>query len=163
METTRPAFFGVDRFGFRENVIDGIYAGLIGASVVGLFFLGVDGFTRTALFTPSLVGGVLFEGVTPRADLPVNLTWVALYSVVHGAAFVAFAFAVAFVTARMRKTPELLLLAIILFVLLELGFIAGTRLAVPGVAEVVGHGYIATANMLAAIAIATYLRVNQRG
>ena len=46
---------GRSRIGLAEVLGDGVAAGLIGASAVGLWFLIVDVVLREPLFTPSLV------------------------------------------------------------------------------------------------------------
>jgi hypothetical protein len=146
------------RIGFADILGDGFYAGAIGGAMVALFFLAVDALRGVPLFTPSLVGSVLLGGAQPRPDLPVDLVMVALYSLVHGAAFVAFGTLCAWILAHLHETPDLPLIAIACFVALELGSVVGARLLEPALAGQIGHGHIAAANLLAAIGMAVWLR-----
>lgn len=149
------------RIGPLEIVGDGAMAGLYGASAVAMWFLVVDAVVREPLATPSLVGGVLLRGLAPAAALSVDLFSVALFTIVHCALFVLFGIAYAWVLARLEHTPDFPLIGISVFVPLELGFVAATRLLVPDVAATLGHGYIVVGNAFAALAMAWYLRVGQ--
>ena len=149
--------FRPTRIGWLDVLGDGLYAGGIGASVVALWFLAVDAVTREPLFTPSLVAGVLLRGAEASPELPVDLGLVAAYTMIHAFLFVAFGMALDFVVSRLRETPDLPVIAVASFVVMELGFVAAMRMAVPGVAEVIGHGYIAAGNVFAAIGMATWL------
>lgn len=148
----------VGRIGAVDVVGDGFFAGAIGAAVVALFFLGVDAIDRVPLYTPSLVGSVMLRGVEPSAGLPVDLVSVALFSIVHGIAFVVYGVLCAAVLSRLRETPDLLLIAIFCFLGLELGSVAAFRLIEPRLASLIGHGYVAAANLLAGIGMAVWLR-----
>lgn len=146
-----------DRIGPLDIVGDGFYAGSIGAAAVALFFLVSDAIQSTALFTPSLVGSVLLSGATPSRDVPVDLEMVGLFSVFHGAAFVAFGIVCAWILARLDEIPDLPLVALACFVGLEIGAVFLSRLLSPDLASVIGHGLIATANVLAAIGMSVWL------
>jgi hypothetical protein len=64
--------------------------------------------------------------------------------------------------ARFARTPALPLISIGVFLLLEGGFVAATKLLVPDVADVIGHGRIVAGNVFAAIGMGFYLRDWQR-
>lgn len=147
-----------DHIGFPDVLGDGFYAGAIGASVVALFFLVLDAIQRDPFYTPSLVGSVLFGGAEPGPDVPVDLTMVAYFTVVHGGAFVAFGVAYDFLLSRLKETPDLPLIAISCFILLEVGVVALASLIAPGLAEQIGYGPIGAANALAAIGMSVWLR-----
>jgi hypothetical protein len=149
------------RIGFAEIAGDGTIAGLYGASAIAVWFLVVDLMTREVLFTPSLVGHAVLTGVAPDASLPVDLRLAAAYTAIHSFVFIGFGIVYAAVLAQLKRTPDYPLIAISVFVPLELGFIAGSRLLFPGVAEIIGHGYIVVGNVFAALLMAFYLRVGQ--
>lgn len=149
------------RIGLAEIAGDGTIAGLYGASAIAMWFLIVDVMTREAFFTPSLVGQAVLTGVAPDPNLPVNLRIAAAYTAVHCVLSIAFGIVYAAVLAQLKRTPDYPLIAISVFVPLELGFIAGSRLLLPGVAEIIGHGYIVVGNVFAALLMAFYLRVGQ--
>ena len=67
-----------------DYAYDAIYVGGIGGGLVALFFLVFDiAVHGEALFTPSLMGSVLFDGIRPDAVLTVNMIAVARYTAVH--------------------------------------------------------------------------------
>ena len=143
---------------FPDVLGDGFYAGATGAAVVALFFLAADAIQRDPFYTPSLVGSVLFKGAAPGPEVRVDLAMVALFSIVHAGAFVVFGTVYDWVLSRLRETPDLPLIAISCFVLLELGIVATASVLAPGLAEEIGYGYIGAANALAAIGMAVWLK-----
>jgi len=147
-----------DRIGFLDILGDGFFAGAIGAAVVALFFLAVDAVQRVPLYTPSLAGNVVLRGADPAAEAGVDLAMVALFSLLHGAAFLAFGVVCAWVLARFREPPDVPLIALGCFLGLEIGFLVVSSLFSPGLAAEVGHGYVAAANVLAGIGMSIWLR-----
>jgi hypothetical protein len=139
-------------------VIDGIYAGAIGAALFALYFLAVDVWRSEALATPSLVGAAVLQGISPLATVPVNLGLVGAFSLVHASLFAGFGVIASYVVSRMRELPALPLLAIGCFLALQGGFLAATALLAPGLGAAIGHGFVAAGNALAASAIAVWLR-----
>ena len=144
--------------GAGEFVLEGMMVGVIGASVVALWFLLVDAVLREPLLTPSLVADHLF-GVDPDAHaLTVDLARVSAVVALHGGLFVLFGIAAAWFVSRHVVQPSLPGLLLTLFAALEGAFLLGTELAFPGVARAIGHVPILVANALAAFAMALYLR-----
>lgn len=137
---------------------DGFFAGAIGAAAVALFFLVADAIERVPLWTPSLVGDVVLRGGEPTGEVSIDLATVALFSIVHGAAFVAYGVLCAAVLSRLRETPDLPIIALFCFVGLELGSLAAFRLMEPGLAAQIGHGYVAAGNVLAGVGMSVWLR-----
>jgi hypothetical protein len=141
-----------------DILYDGLHSGAIGGSVVALFFLVIDAFGGEALFTPSLMGAVLFEGANALEVSGARLNLVAQYSLVHFAVFGALGMAVAYfvheVEMRSRNPAEVIGLA---FVAFEAVFFMAAYVVMPGVIEVVGAGRLFVVNLLAAVAIALFL------
>jgi hypothetical protein len=160
--SSSPSSRARPHIGAAEIVGDGAAAGLIGASAVALWFLAVDAALREPLFTPSLVASALFEGTRATLEQRVDLSMVAAFTALHSLAFIAFGILVSWVVSRFSRTPDLPLIAIFLFLLLEGGFVAATKLLVPEVAEVIGHGFIVAGNVFAAVGMGVYLRDWQR-
>jgi hypothetical protein len=150
------------RIGFAEIVGDGVAAGLIGASAVALWFLVIDAALREPLFTPSLVADALLRGTPAAADHQVNLAMVAAFTALHSLAFIGFGVVAAWIVDQFEHTPDLPLIAIGVFLGLEAGFVTATKLVVPDVAAVIGHGFIVAGNVFAAVGMAFYLRDAQR-
>ena len=148
--------------GLAEIVGDGVAAGLIGASAVALWFLAVDASLREPLFTPSLVASALLRGIPATPDHHIDLSMVAAFTALHSLAFIAFGIAASFVVDQFRRTPDLPLISIGLFLALEGGFVTATKLLVPDVAEVIGHGFIVAGNVFAALGMGFYLHDWQR-
>ena len=148
--------------GVAEIVGDGVFAGLIGASAVALWFLVVDAALREPLFTPSLVASALLRGVAASPDHHVDLTMVAAFTALHSLAFIAFGVVASWVVDQFEHTPDLPLISIGVFLGLEAGFVTATKLLVPDVAVVIGHGFIVAGNVFAAVGMGFYLRDWQR-
>lgn len=146
------------RIGFPDVLGDGFYAGATGAAIVALFFLVKDAIQHDPFYTPSLVGSVLFKGAAPGPAVPVDLAMVALFSIVHGGAFVLFGTLYDWILSRLKETPDLPLIAISCFVLLEMGVVSTASMLAPGLAEAIGYGPIGAANALAAIGMAVWLK-----
>lgn len=136
------------------------YSAAIGGLVVALLFLVVDLLQGRPLYTPSLIGSVLFLGAEAEAVEAVDYTAMALFTVVHLVGFgilgLVSTFVVRFVEGRTGGgfVPP----ALVLFVLLEGGFLTFQNIVLPGVADAVGHGLILLANALAALAMTAFLR-----
>ncbi|MBW2287960.1 MAG: hypothetical protein JRG80_10105 [Deltaproteobacteria bacterium] len=137
---------------------DAVYAGAIGGSIVALFFLALDTLLGRPLFTPSLMGTVLFQGATASEVTRVSLDMVGLYSLVHISSFGILGCLVAFAvreTELHSKNPFGVMLG--LFAFFEWGFFITTLVAMPGVMAVLGIARVALANLLAAGGIALFL------
>ncbi len=148
--------------GIAEIVGDGVSAGLIGASAVALWFLVIDAALREPLFTPSLVASAVLKGMPATADHAIDLTMVAAFTALHSIAFIGFGVVASWLVDQFEHTPDLPLIAIGVFLGLEAGFVTATKLFVPDVAEVIGHGFIVAGNVFAAVGMAFYLRDWQR-
>jgi hypothetical protein len=157
-----PSRSSEPRIGLAEVVGDGVFAGLIGASGVALWFLAVDAVLREPLYTPSLVGSALLRGVSPASAPPIDLTMVAAFTAVHSFLFIVFGIAASWAVDQFRRTPDMPLITIATFIALEGGFVIATKLLVPELAEAIGHGFIVGGNAFAALAMGLYLRGWQR-
>jgi hypothetical protein len=158
----RDAQGGKPRIGLAEVVGDGVFAGLVGASAVALWFLAVDAVLREALYTPSMVAGALLRGTPAAAEQSVDLTMVAAFTALHSFLFILFGIAASWIVDQFQHTPDMPLISIAIFVALEGGFVIATKLLVPDVAATIGHGYIVVGNAFAAVGMGLYLRGWQR-
>ena len=139
-----------------------VMAGIAG-TLVAVFFLFVDLIRSEPLFTPSLMGSVLFLGMEPEAVTEVRLDMVAWYSCVHFASFLAFGALIAFVAHEAElhaRHPVLLLFGV--FLLVEAAFFIAATLWLPGVVAVVGRLEIAIANLMAAGGMVFFLVATHR-
>lgn len=145
--------------GVGDLIYDAMFIAGGGGGLVAMFFLVFDVVTRgQALFTPSLMGSVLFDGASPDSVQAVSMLAVAKYTAVHFIAFGVLGLGLSFVThqAEIRARHPLLVMALV-FVVLEIGFWAGTTVAIPGVLERIGVLPVAAANLLAAAGVGLFL------
>ena len=92
-------------YGNPMSVREGIAAGLLGAGVVAVFYLLFDVIIRKqALWTPTVLGEVLVLQRPIAGEQGVDLTAVALYSVVHIVAFVVFGIVLTLLAARSERS-----------------------------------------------------------
>ena len=149
----------------RSSVVrDGIVAGIIGATVVALWFLVVDVVAGRPFYTPELLGrGVLGVFGRERAGVTTSggdsvLMVVALYTAIHYLAFILVGILAAAIVRAGEREPGLLAGALILFVAIEIGFYGlSALLAESPLLGALAWYQIGLANLLAAIAMGTYL------
>ena len=143
-----------------EYLLEAVYAGVFGGSAVAIFFLFTDILNGQPLFTPSLLGSVLFLGADAADVAAVRLDAVFYFSAIHIAAFTALGALVSFVVHEVElysKHPAIVLF--VLFAIIEAGFFIIAPLALPGVVDVLGLARIASANLIAAIVLAGFFVV----
>jgi len=148
-----------------DLIYDGIFIGGLGGGLIALFFLVVDVMTRgQALFTPSLMGTVLFDRVPAGSVDTVNMTAVAKYSVIHLLSFSLLGFGIAHLThqAEIRSRHPVFVIGVV-FVILEIAFWLGATVAIPGVLGRLGVLPVAAGNLLAAVGVGLYLAFTHRG
>ncbi len=146
-----------------ELILDSLYSGVLGGSAVAAFFLVVDLLDGQPLFTPSLMGSVLFLGVAAEDVAGLQLGAVAYFSLVHIATFAALGAALSLVVHEVElhaRHPVAVLL--VLFAIIEVAFFAMAPLALPGVIEELGIVRVGTANLLAAASMALFFVLYHR-
>lgn len=147
-----------------DLVYDAIFVGGLGGGIVAVFFLLFDMFTgRQALFTPSLMGSVLFDGASAASVTTVDMAAVAKYSALHLVAFSLLGVGIAYLTqqAELRSKHPLLVIGLT-FAVIETAFWLGASVAIPGVLERLGVLPVATANLLAAVGVGLFLGSEHR-
>jgi hypothetical protein len=154
---------GTNRRGTADIVYDAFYSGAIGGSIVALFFLFVDLIRAEPLFTPSLMGSVLFGGAEAAAVRGVDLGMVALYSIFHFASFAILGTLASLAVHEVElhsKHPALVLA--LLFLIFEGAFGLVAALAMPGAIAQIGTIYVAVANLLAAAGMAIFFMTSHQ-
>jgi len=142
-----------------DLIYDALYIAGVGGGLVALFFLVYDVFTRgDAFFTPSLMGSVLFEGLSAQSVHTVSMTAMVKFTLVHIAAFSVLGLALSWLThqAELKSRHPALVIGLV-FVALEAGFWIGTSVLIPGVLERIGVVPVAVANLLASVGIGLFL------
>jgi len=138
---------------FRE----GLVSGLLGATAVALWFLAIDTAAGVPLRTPALLGAAVLEGL--RDPWAVVVTWplVLKYTLIHGAAFVAFGWFTAGLLALADREPRLLFAFFMLFCCFEVFFIVMLMTLAEWLFEALAWWNILAANLLAALVMLAYL------
>jgi hypothetical protein len=108
----------------RSVLREGIITGLIGATVVAVWFLAFDFARGRPFFTPALLGNALFQGVNDPSALQIAAGPVIGYTIVHGLAFIAFGVVAASVMSVSEREPAVFVAFVILFACFEV-FVLG--------------------------------------
>jgi hypothetical protein len=139
-------------------LMEGFITGIIGAGVVAAWFLLLDTIQHVPLWTPSLLGTVLFKGTDAAArHVAVDPGMVAAYTLVHHAAFISVGLVASFLVSEIERIPPLGIALVFLFVFFETAFqIFLLAMGEPLLGGIAFWG-VAIANLLAAAAMAAYL------
>ncbi len=138
-------------------VREGIIGGLLGATVVALWFLIFDAMAGRVFFTPAALGSALLYGARSAAEVQITIGTVALYTIIHVGAFIAIAIAASALVIGAEKQPPLLLGLVLFFATFEALFIGVLAILASWVLDTLGWWNILVGNLLAALAIGTYL------
>ena len=146
-----------------DLIYDAFFSGAIGGSVVALFFLFVDLARAEPLFTPSLMGSVLFLNMAATDVVDVSLNAVAYFSAVHFAACIVLGTMVTWLVheVELHSTHPVALL-LVLFAVIEVLFLLTVSLVMPGVVEQLGVVRVGFANLLAASAMSLFFVLSHR-
>jgi hypothetical protein len=143
-------------------LFEGIVSGLIGATVVAVWFLLCDLGTDAPLRTPTLLGGVLLEGIYDPAAIHVSVPLVLGYTVLHYAAFVLFGLVASCLVAASEREPILLLGLLILFACFEVFFLGFAAMLSHSLLDQIGWSTIVAGNLLAAAAMIGFFFLRHR-
>jgi hypothetical protein len=137
---------------------NGVLAGMIGAAVVAIWFLIVDLLTRgVPFYTPSLLGSVIFAGLTPEQVTGANGAAIFAYTGLHGILFLCAGAVLAWMFSQFERNPQVGLVLLILFVTFE-AILWGVGVSmVPALAGAVGAWAILVANVASAAAMFVFL------
>lgn len=143
--------------------VEGIVSGVLGASVIAVFFLIFDLLEGRPLWTPFALGSVLFLDGMPTAGAPIDLAIVVGYTAMHGCVFMTFGLIAAFyLDTQPRPRTGIAgaaLLAGLLFVAFEICFLLLAWMFVPDALGLLGAARISVANGLAAAAMSGWIVV----
>lgn len=141
---------------------EGIVAGVLGAATVAAWFLIVDALNGRPLYTPTVLGTVLFRrgGGGPGLDaLPPSLDMVLMFTWVHGLVFAAIGGVAARLLAAAERNPSVGFGVLLFFVIFEAGFTVAAMLFAEPVLHALTWPAILVANLLAAVTMAVYFRL----
>ena len=141
----------------KNLVEEGVLCGLIGAAVVAVFFFFIDSLQGQPLYTPSLLGSVLFLGQTVENATSINPTIVFAYTGVHVLLFLMAGVGVAWMVSQFQRNPQFGFVLVLVFLLFQ-AVVFGLEVSmVPSLVGALGAGIVAVANILAAVAMFAYL------
>jgi len=135
----------------------GLMAGLIGAVTVAVWFLIIDVITGRPLFTPATLGSAIFLGVEDLDQVEVTAVVVAGYTLIHFVAFILLGLLVLAIAQRARKSPPLVLGALLVFVVLQALFIGLLAIAAQFLLGALAWWSIAIGNLLAGLAMGYFI------
>lgn len=143
--------------GQRRSVLwEGVVAGVIGATVVAVWFLVFDLVKGRPFFTPGLLGALAFTGVTdPEAFTPA-LGPILGYTFLHGLAFIGFGIVAAAIIAASEHEPTLFIGFVILFACFEAFFFGVVGAIAQDVIGALVWWAVLVANILATLAMVAY-------
>jgi hypothetical protein len=140
--------------------LDGLVAGIIGAAIIAIWFLFLDAVIRLPFYTPSVLGEGLFLGgqdlsSTEAAEVSLKLTL--MYTGVHGLVFMLLGVTAAYVLLLTRKKLNLGLWILLIFVVLEFGFVGTVFVFAEPVLHELAWPMVLIGNLLATAGMACYL------
>ncbi|MQA90451.1 MAG: hypothetical protein GEU90_09475 [Gemmatimonas sp.] len=142
----------------RPIVREGFVAGILAAAAVALWFFGVDLVQGRPFGTPEVLGRGLFGLLYDDLSLGARTGVVLGYTVFHCLAFVLIGIAAATIVKRAEREPSILAGAVVLFVMLEVGFqlLLSMLGSIPVFGAVAWYN-VAIGNVVAAITMGAYI------
>ena len=133
---------------------EGVIAGLIGASLIAVWFLFVDSIARRPFYTPEVLGRALVGVLGPSTQEDSAITFVLAYTVFHFSAFMVVGLIASLIVFIARKEPSILFFFLILLVMTEVGIYGlvglldiGTELGKHAWIQIMIGNLLATAGM----------------
>lgn len=141
-----------------DFLYDAFYGGAIGGSAVALVSLVIDAVRFEPLFTPSLLGSVLFLGVDAGEVSRVRLDMVAGFTAIHLMVFGALGMVISALVQRLHELAfHPVVVSVIILVLLQGGFMLADAVLLGGVVAVIGFWWIALVNLAAGVSMGLFL------
>jgi len=145
-----------------DVVREGIAAGLLGGSVVAVWFLLYDSVRLRPLYTPALLGAAVLQGLRDPEQLIPKLDVVVGYTVFHFAVFAFFGITVAAFLLAAEREPRILLGVFVLFLCFQVFFFGFLEALDALLAGALPWWNVAIGNLLASVAMITYFFLGHR-
>lgn len=142
-----------------DPYLEGIVAGTIGAATIAVWFLILDTIKGRPLYTPALLGSVLFRpgGQLPSPEsVPISFEVVLGYTWVHWLVFCVIGGAASLLLRAAERNPDLGFGIILLFVVFEFGFVVGALLFAEAILRALAWQEILLGNLFAGATMAGY-------
>jgi hypothetical protein len=139
--------------------LDGFIAGIIGAAIIAIWFLFLDAVTRLPFYTPTVLGTALYLGpeLAPTDGVQISLKLTLMYTWVHGLVFIVLGEIAVGLLLLAAKKPNLRSGILLLFVILECGFVGTAFIFAEPVLHELTWPVVLLGNLLAAAGMAVYL------
>jgi putative oxidoreductase len=108
----------------RPLLREGVIAGVIGATIIAIWFFFVDLIVSSAFFTPITLGRSLLSIFGPVPAGQSEFVLVLLYTIFHYGAFAILGLTAAMIVQVANREPGILLGFVVLFAATEVGFYA---------------------------------------
>jgi hypothetical protein len=138
---------------------EGVIAGTIGAATIALWFLILDLIQGRPLYTPTLLGSVLFTGgeSLPTTDgMPISVDVVVQFTFVHWLVFAAVGGIASWLLGFAERDANLGFGILLLFVVLECGFLAGAMVFAKPILQALAWPAVLMGNVLATLTMGIY-------
>jgi hypothetical protein len=157
--TTNPiASSTLTKAKLSDVLLDGLFAGMIGAVVVAVWFLVLDVARGRPLWTPALLGNMLLHGsAAAQTGTAVNPLDVAAYTAFHFLAFIVVGVALSYMVTLFERFPIMFFVLLVLFVCLQAGFFVFDAVLGAELMHQLGSWTVVVGNLLAAGSMAFYL------
>jgi len=142
---------------------EGALAGVIGASVVVVWFLICDVAAGEIFRTPAVLGAAIFQGIVEPSQVQVTLPLVLGYTALHYFAFVVFGIATAVLLLAADYEPVFALATIFLLAIFEIFFVGALAAFDQAALAALGFWKILAGNILAMAAMLGYFETRHRG
>ena len=139
---------------------EGLLAGVIGAATIAVWFLILDLLKGRPLFTPSVLGRVVFRGVAPLGVLQsegVSFEMSFVFTWFHGLVFCAIGIVAAWLIRRAEERPEFGYGIVLLIVVLQSGFIVACLFIAEPVLTALTVPSVLIGNVLATLTMGGFL------
>ena len=141
----------------RKIVGDGVVAGILGATAVAVWFLGIDLIYARAFDTPTALGRGLLRLLGPPG-MEGAAVFVVAYTIFHYAAFIGAGLLVSVIVHWAQSQPTVLAGAMMLFVAFEIGFYGlSSALQEAPFLGALGWAQVGTGNLIAALVMGAYM------
>ena len=136
---------------------EGVSAGLVGASVIALYFAVLDAIRGDMFATPIALGSSLASLFLPASTLPSPAGAFLSYTLFHFAAFMLVGIIFSWVVNAAERTPSAFIGFLILFVAFEIGWLGFTQMLSEGAFGDLSWLQVFVANLIAAAAMGLYM------
>ena len=144
----------------RRLYKEGVIAGTLGAATIAIWFLILDLLWGRPLYTPTVLGTVLFTGGTgleTPESLGVSFGIVGAFTSIHWLVFVIIGVIASRLLGLAEHNPNLGFGILLLFVVFEGGFLGAAMAFAQPVLQALAWQSVLVGNLLAAIAMGGYL------